>query len=38
MASFLGSVWFGVMLFAVGYIVGHVIPIGKLTSWIGLGK
>jgi|688.fasta_scaffold61813_5 hypothetical protein len=38
MSAFIGSVWFAGMLFAVGYIVGHVVPIGKLSSWVGLGK
>jgi hypothetical protein len=33
--SFLGSVWFAGMLFVVGYIVGHVFPISKLTSLFG---
>jgi hypothetical protein len=33
--SFLGSVWFAGMLFVVGYIVGHVVPITKLTSLFG---
>jgi hypothetical protein len=34
MESFIGSVWFGVMLFAFGYIGGNVLPLGKLGSWI----
>ncbi|MFY8211203.1 MAG: hypothetical protein ACOVLB_00845 [Candidatus Nanopelagicus sp.] len=33
--SFLGSVWFSGMLFVVGYIVGHVVPITKLTALFG---
>jgi hypothetical protein len=29
-SSFLGSIWFAVMLGLVGYIAGNVLPIGKL--------
>lgn len=32
MASFLGSVWFGVMLFFVGYVAGSVVPVTKLPE------
>ena len=32
MASFLGSVWFGVMLFVVGYVAGSVVPVSKLPE------
>jgi len=28
--SFLGSLWFGGLLFVVGYVAGHVFPIQKL--------
>jgi hypothetical protein len=36
--SFLGSVWFGVMLFAIGYIGGNVIPLAKIREWIPTKK
>ena len=32
MSEFLGSVWFGVMLALAGYIVGNMLPIGKLMD------
>jgi hypothetical protein len=34
MDAFIGSIWFGVMLFAFGYIGGNILPLGKITSWI----
>jgi len=30
--SFLGSVWFGLFLFAAGYIGGHLVPFSFLTN------
>ena len=30
MSSFIGSIWFALMLGLVGYIAGNVLPIGKL--------
>jgi hypothetical protein len=33
--SFLGSVWFAGLLGLVGYIVGNVLPIGKLAKFFG---
>jgi hypothetical protein len=33
--SFLGSVWFGVMLGVAGYVVGHVFPISSLKKLFG---
>lgn len=33
--SFIGSVWFGLMLFAVGYIGGHLFPISFFKKLIG---
>jgi hypothetical protein len=35
MESFIGSVWFALLCGVVGYVVGQVLPIGKLTSWVG---
>lgn len=32
MESFLGSIWFGMMMCVVGYIVGHVFPISSLVN------
>ena len=32
MSQFLGSIWFGVMLALAGYLVGTVLPIGKLMD------
>lgn len=32
MESFLGSVWFGVMMGLVGYVMGHVFPMSKLMD------
>jgi hypothetical protein len=32
MSEFLGSVWFGMMLALAGYLVGNVLPIGKLMD------
>ncbi len=32
MSEFLGSVWFGIMLALAGYLVGNVLPIGKLMD------
>lgn len=32
MDSFLGSIWFALMLFAVGYIAGSVVPVSKLPE------
>lgn len=34
MESFLGSVWFGIMLAALGYICGNVLPFATLAKWI----
>lgn len=30
--SFLGSVWFGLALGVVGYVVGNVVPVSRLGS------
>jgi hypothetical protein len=30
--SLLGSVWFGMMMLCVGYIAGHVLPVGKIAD------
>jgi len=30
--SLLGSVWFGMALLCIGYIAGHVIPVGKIAE------
>ena len=35
MSSFIGSVWFALLCGVVGYVVGQVFPISKLTSWVG---
>jgi hypothetical protein len=32
MESFLGSVWFALMLFVVGYVAGSVVPVSKLPE------
>jgi hypothetical protein len=32
MSQVLGSIWFGVMLALAGYLVGNVLPIGKLMD------
>jgi hypothetical protein len=32
MSEFFGSIWFGVMLALAGYLVGNVMPIGKLMD------
>jgi hypothetical protein len=32
MESFIGSVWFALMLCAVGYIAGSVVPVSKLPE------
>lgn len=31
--SFLGSVWFGIMLALAGYIVGNLFPIGTVLGY-----
>ena len=38
MESFLGSVWFGIMLGVMGYILGNLVPIGTLAKWIPTKK
>lgn len=35
MSAFIGSVWFALLCGVVGYVAGHVLPINKLTSWVG---
>ena len=32
-SSFLGSVWFGLMLCFAGYIAGHVVSLDRVSSW-----
>jgi hypothetical protein len=32
MESLLGSIWFGIMLFLGGYVLGHVMPISKFIA------
>jgi hypothetical protein len=31
--GFIGSIWFGAMLFLGGYICGNVVPMGSLISF-----
>jgi hypothetical protein len=33
MESLLGSLWFGLMLGVIGYIVGHVVPVHRVAGW-----
>jgi|TARA_R110002126_G_scaffold131755_4_gene275664 hypothetical protein len=37
-SSFLGSFWFGVMLAALGYIAGNLIPLATVAKWIPTKK
>jgi hypothetical protein len=32
--SLIGSTWAAVATFAIGYVAGHLVPIGKIASWI----
>jgi hypothetical protein len=38
MESFLGSVWFGIMLAALGYICGNLLPFATVAKWIPTKK
>lgn len=37
-SNFLGSFWFGVMLAALGYIAGNLIPLSIVAKWIPTKK
>jgi hypothetical protein len=32
--SLIGSGWACVACFALGYVAGHLVPLGKIASWI----
>jgi len=32
--SFLGSLWFGIALLAIGYIGGNLVPFSSLTGFV----
>jgi|GEM_PF-6484370 hypothetical protein len=32
-SSFLGSVWFGIMLGLAGYIAGNLLPVSRITGY-----
>jgi len=32
--SLIGSTWAAVATFALGYVAGHLVPLGKIASWI----
>ena len=32
--SFIGSIWFALMLGVVGYVAGQIVPISKLSEWL----
>lgn len=32
--SLIGSTWAAVATLAIGYVAGHLVPIGKIASWI----
>lgn len=34
-SSLLGSIFFGSFLFLVGYVLGHLISVDKVKSWLG---
>jgi hypothetical protein len=35
LSSLLGSVFFGAFLFVAGYILGNMISVDKVKSWLG---
>ena len=32
--SLIGSTWAAIATFALGYVAGHLVPLGKIASWI----